>query len=174
MRFARRILGAVLLDAHTYEEVEADRRATPQACGVVLLSAAGAGIGAFATLGWEGLLWNVLHALALWVAWALVTWAIGTRLLPGPHTRSDPGELLRTIGFSSAPGMLRALGVVPALAGPVYAIATAWMLVAMVIAVRQALDYRGTGRAIAVCAVGFPVYALGLGVSVLLLGPWPI
>jgi len=32
------------------------------------------------------------------------------------------------------------------------------MLVAMVIAVRQALDYHGTGRAIAVCLIGWLVH----------------
>jgi hypothetical protein len=48
------------------------------------------------------------------------------------------------------------------------------MLVAMVVAVRQALDYTSTWRAIAVCAIGFPVYALGTMASILLLGPWPI
>ena len=33
--------------------------------------------------------------------------------------------------------------------------ASIWMLVAMVIAVRQALDYQSTGRAIGVCLIGW-------------------
>jgi len=52
-----------------------------------------------------------------------------------------------------------------------------WMLVAMIVAVRQALDYEGggaTGRAILVCAIGFPVYLLIVAVTLLMLGPWPI
>jgi hypothetical protein len=173
-RFHARMLRAALLDADTYEEVEADRGATGQALGVVLLSALGAGIGSLENSGPAGLVWSSAAALAGWYVWAWVTYWIGTRWLPGPETVADPGELLRTIGFSSAPGVLRVLGVVSPIAGPVFFVATLWMLVAMVVAVRQALDYEGTGRALAVCAIGFPVYALFLAVPLLLLGPWPL
>ena len=58
--------------------------------------------------------------------------------------------------------------------GYVFAATLLWMLVAMVVAVRQALDYTSTLRAVAVCAIGFPVYGVGLLVTILLLGPWPI
>jgi hypothetical protein len=169
---ARRMLGAALLDADTYEEVEADRGSTGQAALVVLLSALAAGIGSIENGGLAGIGWQALAALVGW--WAYITYFLGTRLLPGPETEADHGELLRTIGFSSAPGLLRVLGLVSVIAGPVYLVCTLWMLVAMVVGVRQALDYSGTGRAIAVCALGFPVYALTLVVSLLLLGPWPL
>ncbi len=99
---------------------------------------------------------------------------IGTRLLPGPETVADHGELLRTIGFSSAPGTLRILALVDPISGIVFLVCTLWMLVAMVVAVRQALDYSSTARAIAVCAIGFPIYALTLALTLLLIGPWPI
>jgi hypothetical protein len=116
----------------------------------------------------------VLHDVTLWYVWAFVTWGVGTRWLPTGATVADPGQLLRTIGFSSAPGILRIFMLIPVLAGPVFVVCTLWMLAAMVVAVRQALDYCGTRRAILVCAIGFPVYAVGLLVSVLLLGPWPV
>jgi hypothetical protein len=48
---------------------------------------------------------------------------------------------LRTIGFSSSPGLIRVLGIIPGLTEIVFLVASIWMLVAMVIAVRQALDY---------------------------------
>ena len=83
---------------------------------------------------------------------------LGTRFLPGPETEADHGELLRTVGFASAPGVLRVLGVVPG-AGPlVFVLVGIWMLVAMVIAVRQALDYESTGRALLVCVIGWLIY----------------
>ena len=43
--FARRVLGAALLDAQVYEEVEADSRATRQAVALVLLAGVAGGIG---------------------------------------------------------------------------------------------------------------------------------
>jgi hypothetical protein len=95
-----------------------------------------------------------------WAAWALVTFAIGTKLMPDRQTRSNVGELLRTIGFASAPGILRVFGVVPGATIPAFAITAIWMLCAMVVAVRQALDYTSTTRAIAVCVFGWALAIL--------------
>jgi len=63
--------------------------------------------------------------------------------------------MLRTIGFSSSPGVIRVLGIIPGLNTLVQIIAQVWMLVAMVIAVRQALDYTSTLRAVGVCLIGW-------------------
>jgi hypothetical protein len=102
--------------------------------------------------------------------WAYLTYFIGTRLLPEPETRATPAELLRAIGFSSSPGLIRVLGVIPGLTAPVFFIAGVWMLSAMVIAVRQALDYRSTLRAVGVCLIGWVVQALVLALLFYLFG----
>ena len=127
--FAHRVMGASVLDVDTYEEVEADRGATAQALAVVVASSLAAGIGAsgFAHDGRplvEGVfLWSAVTLIA-WAAWALLVFEIGGRLMPEPETQVDVGELLRTIGFSSAPGLLRVFGVVPELALPVFVFTT--------------------------------------------------
>jgi len=151
----QRIRGAVALRAATYEEVEADATATPQAMLVVVLAAVAGGVGAIRAMGVGGLLLAALASLLGWYVWAFITFVVGTRLLPGAKTEADLGQLLRTIGFSAAPGLIRVLGIVPALDAPVSFLASLWMLAAMVVAVRQALDYEGTGRAVAVCLIGF-------------------
>ena len=169
--FAQRLIGATVLDRATYEEVEADRGGTGQAMAVVLLSALAAGIGARGLGGPISLAPFVgIVALLAWAAWALLTFEIGTRLLPEPGTRADVNELLRTIGFASAPGLLRIIGIVPAFAMPAFVLSAIWMLAAMVVAVRQALDYRSTARAFAVCVLGWAltiafVVVLGLFAS---------
>ncbi len=152
-----RMLRAARLDAQLYEEVEADTQATGQSMLVVVLSSIAAGIGMKAYNGVLPVLLTAVFALIAWYVWALMTYWIGTRLLPEPQTQSDVGELLRTTGFSSAPGIVRILGAVPGLATPVFLVAFIWMLIAMVVAVRQALDYRGTGRAVGVCAIGWAI-----------------
>ena len=174
--FPHRLMGASVLDVATYEEVEADRTATAQAFVVVLASSLAGGIGAagFVRAGTPIVagvfLWSAVSLIA-WAAWALLVFEIGGRLLPEPETRVDVGELLRTIGFSAAPGMLRVFGVVPDLTLPVFALTTVWMLVAMVVAVRQALDYRSTWRAIGVCTLGL-AFALIIAVAFgMFLGP---
>jgi len=94
---------------------------------------------------------------------------IGTKVLPEPQTRSDLGELLRTTGFAASPGLLRVLGVIPLIGGLIMPAVTIWMLVAMIIAVRQALDYQSTGRAVVVCLIGWVVFVVILLWSVLMI-----
>ena len=93
--------------------------------------------------------------MAAWRAWALLTYAIGTHWFSEPQTRADPGELLRTLGFAQSPGVLRALGLVSGLEPVVTGVTAVWTLATMVVAVRQALDYTSTLRALAVCVTGW-------------------
>ena len=155
--FTERMIGAAKLDVRVYEEVEADTGATGQAVGVVLLTSFAGGIGV-AGLGADGAIGVIgggLAALIGWVVWAFVTYIVGTRLLPEPQTRADVGELMRTLGFAQSPGLVRVFGGVPGVGPLVLGLVTVWMLVAMVIAVRQALDYTSTLRAVGVCLVGW-------------------
>jgi hypothetical protein len=164
------MIRAAKLDAQLYEEVEADRGAMREAMTVVVLSAVAAGIGNLANGGLLGIISGTIGALVGWYIWAFLTYFIGTRLLPEPDTKADHGELLRTIGFSSAPGLIRVFGIIPGLTTFVFAVAGGWMLVAMVIAVRQALDYKSTWRAIGVCMIGFVVQAFVLMVAISIFG----
>jgi hypothetical protein len=157
--FVRRFLGAIRLDTATYEEIEADRRATTQALLVVAVSSLAGGVG-LSGLGWRGLLVGTAAALIGWLSWATLVYIVGVRLLPESHTRADLGELLRTIGFASAPGVLRAGGLVPGFAWPIFGLTAVWMLAAMVVGVRQALDFTSLRRALAVCAVGWLLVTL--------------
>ncbi len=152
-----RMIRAAKLDINLYEEVEADRDSMGQAMTVVILSSLAAGVGSISSGGVSGIFWGTFAALAGWFIWAFLTYFIGTRILPEPQTRADVGELLRTTGFSSSPGVLRVFGLVPVLGGLVFFATAIWMLVAMVIAVRQALDYKSTGRAVGVCVLGWLV-----------------
>lgn len=153
--FTERMMGAATLDVNTYEEVEADKTATIQAMGVVVLSSIAQGIGSLALGGGAGFVAGAMGALIGWFIWAFLVYIIGTKVLPEPQTRSDLGELLRTTGFSASPGLLRVLGIIPFIGGLIMVAVSIWMLIAMIIAVRQALDYQSTGRAVGVCLIGW-------------------
>jgi hypothetical protein len=153
--------------------VEADKGAMGQAMGVVMLSSVAGGVGFMQVAGPMGLLIGTIGSLLSWYIWALLTYLIGTKLLPESQTHSDHGELLRTIGFSSAPGVIRVLAFFPGIANFVNFVASIWMLIAMVIAVRQALDYQSTYRAIGVCVIGWIVQAVLLWVLVMMTGGVP-
>lgn len=167
-QFVNRMVRAAKLDRSLYEEVEADTGAMGQAVGVVVLSAVAAGLGAGRGLG--GLLVGSVAALVSWYVWAYLIYWIGAKLLPEPETRANHGELLRCLGFASSAGLLRVLGVVPGLRGLAFLVAAIWMLVATVVAARQALDYRSTWRAVGVCTIGWLAQVVLLAAALWLLG----
>ena len=159
--FVNRIIRACKLESDLYEEVEADKSATLQAALVVVLSSLAAGVGAL-SLGASNFFMAPLLSLVSWYIWAYLIYFIGVKLFPEPNTKANHGELLRTIGFSSAPGLIRVFGFTPDLMSITFIGAGIWMLIAMVIAVRQALDYQSTWRAIGVVVIGFFVQAIFL------------
>lgn len=150
-----RLFGAMALDADMYEGIEGDRAVTWQAALTVVLASLAAGLGAYG--------WTSVHpsafltltgiALVTWVAWAVLTCEIGRRILPEAATRTSLGELLRTVGFAAAPGLLQVFALLPRIGLAVFAFTVAWMFVAMVLAVQHALDYRSVWRAAAVCVL---------------------
>src|SRR5918993_264492 len=156
--FVERMVRAAKLDVTLYEEVENDTAATGQALGVVVLSSVAAGIGA--GTGMRGLVFGIIASLLGWAFWAWITYLIGTRWLREAGTRADWSQLARTIGFAQSPGLLRVVGVIPFLQGLVFLVTAIWTLVAVVIAVRQALDFTSTPRAVAVCLVGWLVQVI--------------
>jgi hypothetical protein len=168
--FTDRMIRAAKLDVNLYEEVEADKSAMGQAMAVVVLSSVAAGVGTIGTIGLMGLVLGTIAALLGWFIWAFLTYFIGTKLLPEPQTKADYGELLRTIGFSSSPGVLRVLAIIPAIGGIVNFLIGIWMLVAMVIAVRQALDYKSTWRAAGICLIGWIIQIAILALLSVLFG----
>lgn len=168
--FAYRLLGAAMLDASVYEGVEADRATTMQALAAVVLASLAAGIGAGDWLGDRTFTLVAVTALAIitWSAWAMLVFQIGTHVLPGTDTQADWGQLLRTIGFASSPGLLQVLGVVPQGRPAVFLVTGIWMFAAMVVGVQHALDYPNRGRAVAVCSIAALLsLALAFGLSAL-------
>lgn len=158
--FGERIIGASKLDSAIYEEVENDPNAMGQAIAVIILSSVAAGIGMARQVGAPGLFGALVAALVGWLLWAWITYFIGTRLLPAAGTHADWGQLLRTTGFAAAPGLLRFIGIVPGLNFLVFTITGLWLLAGFVVAVRQALDYTSTWRALGVCLIGFIVFSV--------------
>src|SRR5574337_600412 len=138
-----RMIRAAKLDRSLYEEVKADRRAPMQA------------------------------AMVGWYAWAFFTYLVGTRLLQEPQTKIDFGATVRMISFASAPGVVSLLGIIPGLSGVVFGLVLAWMLGAMIIAVRETLRYTTTFRAVGACVIGWVMQWLFMGILLSLRGPAP-
>ena len=165
-----RMIRAAKLDVALYEEVETDKTALGQAMLVVVLHGVAAGIGSYDELGTTGLLLGTLGQLVSWFVWALVTFLVGAKLLPERQTEADLGQLLRTIGFAASPGLLLALGIIPLIGAIISFVVQIWMLVAFVIAVRQALDYTSTVRTVVVCLIGWILMVVVTALLLFLVG----
>lgn len=153
--FQSRVIGAMMLNVSTYEEVEHDASATPQAAAVVVLASISSALSWALWGGLGNIIQGTLISLVAWVVGATVVWAIGTKLLPGPKTEADIGQLMRTVGFAQAPGLLAFIAIIPILGVLISLALLVWGIVAWVIAVRQALDYDDTMRAVIVCALAW-------------------
>ena len=154
-----RIFRAIKIDVELYEEVERDKSATIQAGLVVVLSSMAAGVGAL-QLGASNFLLAPIFSLISWYVWAYIIYFVGVKLFPEKNTKSNHGELLRTIGFSSAPGLLRVFGVTPDLMAVTFIGSAFWMLACMVFGVRAALDYKSLWRALGVVIVAWLFQAI--------------
>ena len=159
--FINRVFRAIKIDIELYEEVEKDKKATFQAGVVVVLSSLAAGVGSI-YLGASNFLIAPALSLLSWYVWAYIIYFIGVKLFPEKNTVSDHGELLRTIGFSSAPGIIRVFGVTPDLMAVTFIGSAFWMLACMVVAVKAALDYKSLWRAFGVVILAWFFQALVL------------
>ncbi len=159
----QRMIGAAMLRASTYEEIEADRSALPQAIGIVILvtlcgivgnviaSAVGGGVQVGGILG--AVLNGTLFGVLRWALWVTLILLIGAKMLKTDSTDTNWAELGRVVGFAYTPGVLVLLSFLPGIGGIMGFIAFVWTLVAVVIAIRHALDFEGTGRAIVVAGI---------------------
>ena len=146
-----RMLGAARLNVHTFEEVEKDTSATKQAMIVVVLVSIAGGVGRLLSGADDALLalaYGIITGVVWWAIWAMVTMFVGTKILKTEETEADWGQLARTTGFAQTPGLLTVFLFLPGIGPFILLLANIWRLVAMVIAVRQALDFTSTLRAL--------------------------
>jgi len=153
------MIGVAQLRPESYEDVEADHHANLQAVAIVFLSSLAAAVGTgIRDIG--SMLAVLFVAILSWLIWVLLTLLIGTHLLPEKNTKADFGQILRTTGFSAAPGILRVFGLIPVVGHLIFTAVMVWMLFTFVVAVRQALDYTSTRRALAVCVLGWVIHGV--------------
>lgn len=161
-----RMFRAAALDTGLYEEVEADRNLTREALLVVLIGAVAAGIGLGLAASLAGLVLGIAGAVLSWAVFAGLAYVVGTRVLAEPTTESDWGEMLRTTGYAHAPRVLLVTLFIP-IVGAIISLAVAvWVLLTTIFAVRQALDYRSTARAVVTSVIAWVAEIGVLGVLI--------
>jgi len=169
-RFFSRFMGVLVLDPLAFEEIEANRHAAMQSVIVVVLVCLAGGLAAMGLglAGLSGFVVGTVVSLGAWLVWVSVLTALGTIAMPERQTSSDIPELLRVLGFASAPGVFIALAAMPPAAPMIMTIVMAWTIAAAVVGVRQALDYRSLPRAVAVCVISW-VLSFGVVMAALMM-----
>ena len=152
-----RMLGAARLDSHTYEDVERDGRATLQALAIVIMVTIASLVGELLSGEEIDAVRSVIAGVVLgvigWALWALVTYIIGATICKTADTEANWGQLARCTGFAQTPGLFNVLSFIPVVGGLIVLVAFIWSVAAMVVGVRQALDYTSTLRAFFVVVV---------------------
>lgn len=172
MTFGERVIGALKLDAHTFEDIERDPTAINQSVGIIALAAVAQSLGNIWTGGIFAIVFAVIAALVGYAIWALVVWAVGTKLMPEPQTSADFPEAFRVIAFAATPGLIGVVSVIPFLGWflmlLLLPIIWLWTMAAMVVAVKAVLDYTDTFKAVVVVIVGFVAYLVVWGTFAML------
>ena len=167
------MLGAALLRSDTYEDVEHDRSATLQALFIVVLVSISSGIGGMLaddTSVVDALIFGVVGGIVSWAVWALTTWLVGSTILKTPATEADWGQLARGTGFAQSPGIFSFLVFLPGIGGLIWLVIFVWRVAAMLVAVRQCLDYTSTWRAFFVVIIAAIPWLIIIGIVSALLG----
>ena len=159
----QRMIGAARLDVNTYEAVERDVNATTSALLVVVIAAVASGLTGLGENGLIGFIGGILAAIVSWIVYAAIVYLVGTTILKTPETRATVGELLRTLGFAQAPQVLLVLGVIPILGWIVGLIVFIWVILTSIVAIRQALDFTSTGRAVVTALIAGVGYLIVYG-----------
>ena len=159
--FLNRVFRSIKIDPEVFDEVQKDKQATLSAALVVIISSLAAGLGA-THLGMTNFFLAPDHSLESWFIWSYIVFVVGVKLFPDPKTKATHANLLRAIGFSSAPGIIRALSFNTELMTVTFIGAAFWMLVCMVVAVRQTLQFKSLWKAFGVVLIAWLLQALGL------------
>ena len=165
--FLNRVFRAVKIDPEVFNEVQKDKNATLSAAAVVLLSSTAAGIGA-ASMGMGNFIMAPIFSLVSWFVWAYIVYFVGVKLFPDTKTKTTQFALLRAIGFSSAPGIIRIFGFNESLMTVTFIGSAFWMLACMVVAVKSALDYESLWKAFGVVVVAWLIQAFFLFLVIVL------
>ena len=156
--FFNRVFRSIKIDPDVYDEVQKDKTATLSAAFVVVISSLAAGIAA-KQLGASSFIFAPILSLLSWFVWAYIVYFVGVKLFPDPKTKTTHASLLRAIGFSSAPGIIRVFGFTPELMTVTFIGSALWMLACMVVAVRQTLNFKSLWKALGVVVMSWFVQA---------------
>lgn len=168
--FAQRLRRLASLDTDVFDEVRADATATLPAIIVVVASTLLAGIGGW--LWWivadfggsskvfvQSVIIGTIISVAIWFVWVAVTYVVLTQLL---RARGDIQELIRVMGFASAPLALTVLMFIPGIDFGIGLLAIGLFFGTTMLAVQSATD-APAGRALIATTAGFAVWAIVLG-----------
>lgn len=131
-----RMLRAIKLDRHLFEEIVSDPSIQGQSIWAVAIYAMATGFGTFSMIGGTAVNIGLLSAMIAWYVWAFSLFYFGTRFLGGRTTSVDRKTIMRVTAFACAPGIFRLLGIIPKTTTIVFIVTSLWILIAAVIGLK--------------------------------------
>lgn len=152
-----RMVRAAKLHRGLYAEVAADVTATRQAVAVVVITALAAFIsdqigppdltwlgvtaedGGGSSLGILLLIIGPIIAIVAWLAWSVVAWYVGTRMIAQDSQDVQFLEVARAIGFAQTPSVLGVTLFIPVLGLIIQVGVLFWVLATGFVAIRESM-----------------------------------
>jgi hypothetical protein len=164
-----RVTAAAMLKWEVYEDVKKDPIASTQARVIVATGAAAAGIGAF----WAGplaIITYVAAGLLGWLAFAYVTYLVGTTVFPGQKSDQHWALLFKALGIAHAPRILILSGIALPLFAPLIALALfIWLLAAAVPATQYSLELDRESAILSTITGALALFAISLMIPALII-----
>ena len=152
--FFNRFFRSINIEPEVFDEVQKDKNAILSAAVVVIISSTATGIAA-ATIGADKFMLTPIFALINWFIWSYTVYFVGVKLFPEPRTKTTQFALLRAMGFSLAPGIIRIFSFKGDLLFVTFLGSGLWMLACMVVAVKVTLNYKSLLKAFGVVILSF-------------------
>ncbi|MDA3793477.1 MAG: hypothetical protein PF545_07500 [Elusimicrobia bacterium] len=136
------ILKILKLDNDFYNNVSDEAEDLTLAALVVIISSLAAGIGSISQVGIAGIIVGTIGSLINWGLWAGIIYIVLIRFFPENTVDASPREIFIVLGFASAPGVIKAGGIIPPFHSFLFILSNLWMGVSMVKALEVKTEFK--------------------------------
>ena len=157
--FLKLIYRSIRLDNSLYKDPKTFGDASLYYAGLIIILDGIAGAFAVSSIYKTNIFLTGVTAVLSWLVWAILIFVIGIKIFPDPGTESNFKKVLVTVGLAHAPGLLRFFAVIPDLVIPIVFFTQFWIFAALVIGIREVLNFKSNFKSFGVVLIAFLIIA---------------
>jgi len=166
--FLNRIYRSIKIDPGVFDEIQKDKKATPSAAILVLLTTIGVLIALYLVSGSRSIIFSgsalfifgSIIALVMWIISSYIIYFIGVKMFPDKKTNISFVSLLNVLGFAYAPALIRVFSFTENLFKVLWVGSWFWVFACSAVAIKQCLNYKNLSKAFAVLIASLFIQSL--------------